>query len=66
MPGRYPGPSLIGSTSTGSVKPQNPATSGWDPLKGWAKLTHQLGPVSARRMDVIRSVRESLLPSVRV
>lgn len=66
MAGRYPGPALTGSTSTGTVKPPNPAKTGFDPLKGWSKLTHQLGPVTAQRMQTIRDVREQLLPSVKV
>lgn len=48
------------------VKPQDPRTSGFDPITGWAKLTHQLGLVAPRRMDAIRQARESFLPSVKV
>lgn len=65
MPPRPPTGLYTESTPT-KVQAANPVKAGYDPLKWWAKWTHQMGYVAPRRYDAIRQARESLLPSVKV
>lgn len=66
MPGKLPPGNLLTETTPTGVQAVNPVKQGYDPLKWWARWTHQLGYVMPRRYDAIRQARESILPSVKV